>query len=300
LNYRKTRLRILMLVTVTLAWQLSPTATVFAQQGGKPAIEKWRPKNGLYAPPATNPNEVCLEGSQVDINLARKSIDGYEWSCQITKVTDTAADTVTLSTACYDGQEEGAKPYKVIFSLKKIDNKTILYGASSKGAKEQAERLSYCPDEYQRLHAEAQAKNKAEVEQKAAEERLRLKPWRPQDGIYATPGANFEDRCLKAGDAIIEMTERTISSGADKCGVTFIRDKPDAALQLFVTCGREANAQGSIPSLPSPETIILARVDDKTIFLQKSKGGNFVDPGQQLSFCSADAQRAYADQKGKK
>jgi len=44
--------------------------------------------------------------------------------------------------------------------------KTILYGSSSKGVKGQAERLSYCPDEYQRLHAEAQAKNKAEVEQR--------------------------------------------------------------------------------------------------------------------------------------
>jgi hypothetical protein len=297
-----------MLVTVSLAWQLSQAATVFAQQDGKPAIEKWRPKDGLYAPATTNPNEVCLEGDQIDINLARKSISGYEWGCQITKLTDTAADTVTLSTACYDGQEEGAKPYKAIFSLKKIDNKTILYGSSSKGVKGQDARLSYCPDEYQRLHAEAQAKNKAEAEQKAAEEKLKLNPWRPQDGIYASPGTNFEDRCLKASDAIIEMTERTISSGIDKCSVTFIRDEPDA-MRLFATCAQEANTRGSIdkigdggPTLapPSSETIILKKINAKTVFLQKSKNGNFIDPGQQLSFCSADAQRAYAQQKGKR
>lgn len=297
-----------MLVTVTLTWQLSPATTVVAQQGAKPPVEKWRPKDGLYAPPATNPNEVCLEGDQVDINLARKSISGYEWGCQINKLTDTAADTVTLSTACYNGEEENAKPYKVTFSLKKIDNKTILYGSSSKGVKGQAERLSYCPDEYQRLHAEAQAKNKAEVEQKAAEERLRLEPWRPQDGIYASPGTNFEDRCLKSGDATIEMTERSISSGTDKCSITFIRDELDA-IRLFATCGQETNAQGSIGKIgdsgstlapPSSETIILKKIDDKTVFLQKSKNGNFIDPGHQFSFCGPDVQRTYAQQKAKK
>ena len=106
-------------------------------------------------------------------------------------------------------------------------------------------------------------------------------------------------RCLKAGDAVIDISERSISSDAYKCGVTFIRDETDA-LRLFATCGREANAQGSIPSQPSPETIILVNIDDKMVALQKSKGGNFTDPATQLSFCGPDAQRMYAERKAKK
>ncbi len=137
---------------------------------------------------------------------------------------------------------------------------------------------------------------------------MRLNPWRPQDGIYATPGTNFEDRCLKSSDAIIEMTERSISSGTDKCSVTFIRDELDA-IRLFATCGQEANAQSSIGRIgdggsplapPSSEAIVLKKIDDKTVFLQKSKNGNFVDAGEQLSFCGSEVQRTYARQKGKK
>jgi len=71
-------------------------------------------------------------------------------------------------------------------------------------------------------------KCQAEAEQKATKERTMLNPWRPRDGIYATPGTNFEDRCLKASDAIIEFSERSISRGTDKCSMTFIRDEPNA------------------------------------------------------------------------
>ncbi len=137
---------------------------------------------------------------------------------------------------------------------------------------------------------------------------MRLKPWRPQEVIYAAPGTNFEDRCLNASDAIIEFTERSISRGTDKCSVTFIRDEPNA-IQLFATCGREPNAQGSIGRIgdggstlapPSSETIILKKIDDNTIFLQKSKNGDFIDSGAQLSYCGQDVQRMHAQQKAKK
>lgn len=92
------------------------------------------------------------------------------------------------------------------------------------------------------------------------------------------------------------------------CSVTFIRDELDA-IRLFATCGQEANAQGSIGRIgdggstlapPSSEAIILKKIDDKTVFLQKSKNGNFVDTGGQLSFRGPDAQRTYAQQKAKK
>src|SRR5450755_4442919 len=145
-------------------------------------------------------------------------------------------------------------------------------------------RASYCPEDAQRMYTEAMG-GKAEAEQKAAEEKLSLNPWRPQDGVYATSGTNFEDRCLKASDATIEIAERSISSGTDKCSVTFIRDEP-SAVRLFATCSRRPNAQGSIgrtgeggsiPASTSSETILLKKVDDHTVSLQKSKDGKFID-----------------------
>jgi hypothetical protein len=66
-------------------------------------------------------------------------------------------------------------------------------------------RASYCPEDIQRSNIEATARSKAEAKQKAEEEQLRLAPWQPRNGIYAIPGATFEDRCLKSGDAIIDL-----------------------------------------------------------------------------------------------
>jgi hypothetical protein len=54
-----------------------------------------------------------------------------------------------------------------------------------------------------------------------AEEKLRLDPWHPREGVYAISGTNFNDHCLKNGDGIIELSERSISIGSDKCSVTF-------------------------------------------------------------------------------
>jgi hypothetical protein len=51
---------------------------------------------------------------------------------------------------------------------------------------------------------------------------------------------------------------------------------------LFATCSQWPNAQGSIgrigergsiPALPSAETIILKKIDGNTVLLQKSKNG---------------------------
>jgi len=201
------------------------------------------------------------------------------------------------------------REFREIMMLRKIDEKSMVVRKTLNGKfKDPDWRASYCSEEDQRLHAEAKARDRAEAEQKATEERLRLNPWRPRDGIYATPGTNFEDRCLKASDATIEFSERSISSGTDKCSVTFIRDEPDA-IKLFATCSQEPNPHGSIgrigdggttSALPSSETIILKKVDDNTVFLQKSKNGSFIDPGAQLSYCGQDVRRMHAQQKAKK
>jgi hypothetical protein len=231
-------------------------------------------------------------------------------------LTDTAPGAIRLDMRCYDynlalsinGRDPSAyeRKFKEIMLLRKIDGKSVFVRKGQNGKFKGPDwRASYCSEDAQRLHAEATARDKAEAEQKAADEKLSLNPWRPQDGIYATRGTNFEDRCLKGSDAIIELTNRSISRGTDKCNVTFIRDEPDA-IRLFVTCSREPNAQGSIGrmgdggSVAAPsrsETIILKKIEDTTVLLQKSTNGDFIDSGTQLSYCGQDVQRMQAQQK---
>ena len=193
-------------------------------------------------------------------------------------------------------------------------------------------KISYCPAEAQRGYTEARARDKADARRKAAEEKVRpkaqgtvkpateardkaeaereareqekatLNPWRPQDGIYAMPGANFEDRCVKADEATIAIAERSISSGTDQCNVTFIRDEPNA-VRLFVTCDRQqSNAPGSTGAIASrsSETIIFRKAGDKTILMQSSTKGEFIDSGRQLAYCGPDVQKARVEQKAGK
>jgi hypothetical protein len=57
---------------------------------------------------------------------------------------------------------------------------------------------------------------------------------------------------------------------------------------------------GSTLAPPSPETIVLNKIDDKTILVQKTKNGNSTDPLQKLSYCSEDVQKMRAQQKAAK
>ena len=146
---------------------LSVSLPTFAQDSAK-VTRRWSPKDGLYADPGADLGERCMELTEVVIELADKSISGNEWNCTINKRTAIAPNTLKLDATCADLEE---KPYQVVFLLKKIDDKTILYAASTKEKKDPGHPMSYCPENGQRRYLEAKAKSKAEAEQKAAEER---------------------------------------------------------------------------------------------------------------------------------
>jgi len=80
-------------------------------------------------------------------------------------------------------------------------------------------QADYCPDEAQRRYTEATARDRAEVAYKIPEQLLSRQQWRPRDGGYATPGADFNDRCTKSGDVIACLTEGSIVSGQGDCKV---------------------------------------------------------------------------------
>lgn len=293
---------------LVLACILSGASSPYAQDSAKPTTEKWRPKDGPYASPGKDFNNQCGEYGDIVIEFADKSVSGHEWSCKVTKLTDTAPDAIRLNITCNDYNLAGylfpkdpkadEMEFKEVLLLKKIDEKSMSVRKTLNGKfKDPAWRADYCPEEWQRAYTESRAREKAQAEQKAAEEN----PWQPQAGVYATPGTDFNDRCLKSGDAIIELSERSISSGAEKCNVTFIRGEINA-LQMFVTCSGTSSTAGdrTIPASPRPETVLLKKIDDKTVSLQMTRDRKFIDSGRQLSYCGQEAQKVYAQQKAKK
>jgi hypothetical protein len=311
LNCDRSHCRTTARVALTLVCLMSMAATVSAQESTAAIGKKWRPKDGTYVGPGHNYNR-CGDFGDVIVELADKSISGSEWSCKVTRLTDTAPGAIRLDMTCNDynlalfinDHDPNAyeRKFKEVMLLRKIDGKSMFVRKTQNGKfKDPDWQADYCSEEDQRAYTEATARNKAEAERKIVEERLRLSPWRPRDGIYATPGSNFEDRC-QASDTIIEFTERSISSGPDKCSITFIRDEPDV-IQLFATCSPEPNAQGASGPTPAPrssETMVLKKIDDKTVFLQKSTNGTFIDPGKSLSYCGQEVQRMHAQRKPKK
>jgi hypothetical protein len=238
------------------------------------------------------PDEACHDNC--DRGLERKTLSLFDTLAPTPQMLKVGAHNL----AEYLHEPED-KTFKEVMLLKKIDQERIVIQKTVNGKFKDPEfRASYCAQNWQLAYLESKTQSNAEAEQKAVEEKLRLDPWRPREGVYATSGINFNDHCLKNGDATVELTERSISIGSDRCSVTFIRDEPDDAIKLFATCIGAANANGSVS--PGPDTIILARVDDKTLFIQKSRNGKLAGSGEQLSYCSEDVQKMHAQQKAAK
>src|SRR5690242_955856 len=77
--------------------------SAFAQGSANPSKENWRPKDGIYAGPGKDFDSQCRnESGDIIIELAEKSVSGYEWGCEINKVTNTAPEIIKLNMTCND------------------------------------------------------------------------------------------------------------------------------------------------------------------------------------------------------
>jgi hypothetical protein len=147
---------------------------VFAQDMAKPNIEKWHPKEGIYADPGPTFDATCEEGNGAYVELADNRVGFNEYGCEVRKLIDTAPGTIKLDVTCDDAQAETS--LKEVVLLKRIDDNTIFWRSTSHGKfTPRGIRLAYCPEEAQRANREARALDKAEAERKAAEERAKQK-----------------------------------------------------------------------------------------------------------------------------
>jgi hypothetical protein len=152
------------------------TATLALAQDGAKHPEKWRPKDGTYAGPGKDFDRQCGEFGDVIVELTEKKVSGNEWSCDVTKLSDTAPGVIRLEMSCDDYNLGLAindpnpydRKFKEIMLLKKLDEMTIFVRKTSNGKFAYPRwRASYCPEEAQRMYIEAKARNKAEAEQKS-------------------------------------------------------------------------------------------------------------------------------------
>ena len=156
-----------------VAYFLCGATAVFAQGTAKPNGEKWRPKEGLYAVPGPKFSDSC-EDEHAFIELADNLVGGSEYGCKVRKLTDTAPGVIKLDVTCDDAQTETSR--KEVIVLKRLDDKTVFWRGTDHGKfTPRGMRFTYC-EEFQRAHREANARDRAAAEQKAAEERAKQKP----------------------------------------------------------------------------------------------------------------------------
>ena len=312
-------------LTLAFACPINAATSALAQDA-RPAVKKWRPHEGTYAVPGEGFVETCGEFGDLIVRLREKEISGHEWSCKVGKLTDTGPGAIKIQMTCddYNLAEDLKKPegtrFKEIIVLKKIDENSISGRKTVDGKFKDPEfKAVYCPEEAQQMYRDAGKKDAEgeqtesgqklsafEIKRGAVQYQLRTAQWHPRDGVYASPGADFNDRCTRSGDAVIELDQIAISSGASHCEVASVESASQDSIRLDTRCGLEPGASrmvartigSQIVFVPmGSEKIVITKNGDQTIVLQKSSNGEFSEPAQPLAYCPEAAQRAYADSK---
>ena len=125
---------LLVLATFNFACVFCATTSTLGEDNANSSMEKWRPKDGRYASPGKDFLSECMESGYFYIDLAKRSIGGNEWSCEVKRLTDTARDSIKLDMNCYDlnlaeslnrpDKNPGDRTFKEVMILKRIGNQS--------------------------------------------------------------------------------------------------------------------------------------------------------------------------------
>src|SRR5579872_1477816 len=277
-----------------LCYSIGITTPIFAQQDAKIAAQKWRPKDGPYGlDPGTDPNVSCEMLTLHDIELGRRLIVSDEmYKCEIVKITDTAPATLRLDAKC--DYVKKRKSRDTIF-LHKIDDQSFFMGWRG----QRQFRYISCPEN-------GMDKIMAKAKRRKMQEQIGRQAWRPRDGVYAKPETSFEDRCMKSGDATIDLAEISISNGISHCEVDQVEGGAQNSISLQARCDLKPGETGMVArsigggivfAPVGTEKIVITNAGNQTISLQKSRNGEFSELPELFAYCPDAAQRAYADSK---
>jgi hypothetical protein len=312
-DYGQKGCRLFVPTVLGLTLLLNVAAPAVAQEGAKPVIkpmtEKWRPKDGPYAIPGKDFDDSCMEFGDVVIDIAANRTGHSEEPCDTVKLTETGPDAVTLHMTCTNNDQQ--TPYKKVMLLKRIDENTILVREAQDGKfTSPGIKYTYCSEEVQRAYKDARRRDQQEkTKQREEEAKTGAKPiknkWRPRDGVYASRGADFDDRCLRSGDVVIKLSDHSVSSGEATCKIISSDDSADV-LALQMTCDRPSGKRIDVwrkldgpraVEMPTTETMMLSKIDDNSFNLNETQNGKFLEPGGPVTYCGEEAQRAYGRRK---
>jgi hypothetical protein len=121
--------------------------------------------------------------------------------------------------------------------------------------------------------------------------------WLPKDGVYATPGADFNERCskfdglvlgLKVDGLVLELSDGSVSIGENKCNIlTHSRWRPNE-IYLKMICKGKTGA----------EIMDLRKIDDRSIMIRGRH--ELMNSSGPVEYCGEEAQRAYREQRAAK
>lgn len=311
-------------LTLFISMLLGTVASAVAQPSATSTTEKWRPTDGYYESPGRDFDSDCRKEYGVfTIELAEKSVRGFEWNCTIDRINDTTPGTIKLNMTCYDinmptsarDPNAGERPFKEVMLLKRINHKSMSVRKTIGGQfKWPSWQADYCPDDVQQIRIEEKKRAEENAKYKIPEQLSRPKQWRPKDGIYASTGPDFSDRCARSGDVAIGLADGSISSGSAECKVVELMNTGHTAISLSITCSQPqakqappSSAKKGAETHPRREAgtlgmdvIRMSRIDDNTFHMQKTVDKKFRDDGGPVAYCPEDAQRAYAARKANK
>jgi hypothetical protein len=239
------------------------------------------------------------------VELRDKSISGHEWGCKVSKLTDTGPGAIRIDMTCsdYNLAENLKRPedteFREVMLLKKMDGTSMLVRKTVDGKFKDPEwKAVYCPRDAQQMYRDATATNKAQIEREKAAAKT---AWRPRDGVYASAGADFDDRCLKSGDAVVRLAQSAVSIGGASCYVAHVSVEPPNSVTLNANCGPQGvvMSDGSMLGSNSTESVTLSKTYDESVLFRRSRDGRAVGAEQQLRYCPEAAQRGFTESKTK-
>ena len=123
--------------------------------------------------------------------------------------------------------------------------------------------------------------------------------WRPKDGIYAAPGKDFAASCDEANNIAIELGGKSVSGNEWSCRVTNVHDLEPGSIKVEMTCSDYNLAEflNRPEGTYFKETLLLRRIDPRTVIVHKSSNGKFKYPAWRAAYCPTAVQRANAEAK---
>jgi hypothetical protein len=321
LNCEQTDYRAVVALALLISTLLGAVTSALAQPSAASTTEKWRPTDGYYESPGKDFDSDCRKAYGVfTIELAEKSVSGFEWNCTVNRIKDTAPGAIELNMTCYDlnmptsarDPDAGERPFKEVMLLKRINHKSMsvrkTIAGQFKGPNWQAD---YCPDDVQQTRIEEKKSAEEKARYKIPEQLSRPNQWRPKDGIYASTGPDFSDRYARSGDVAIGLVDGSISSGRAECKIVELMNIGQAAISLSISCSQPRAKQAPSSAKKGAQThprrdalsldiIRMSRIDDNTFHMQKTVDKKFKDDGGPVAYCPDDAQRAYAARRATK